>query len=461
MKTTSRILIYIFICVNILSAQYSAPNPSHRRIAGFGSSVCSGTGDRTNNGGYIGQLKKIMKEKGWEVVNVSRGGDNTRTIEERFNKDDSLKTSNKEIRPDQYLVQAKPDYVLIGLSLANQGIIKDKAEQRDSAFTSFGRGLFGLITKCRNAGFQVAIGGCYSNNQFLPEHYSATKKMNIQQNGLGVPVFNFLGTVDNGDGHWVPGFYNDDWHPSYGGHKEMFYAIVPTAFAALEKGKPVPVFENSQRYAKVQTTDAAAFTYIPEDTIHSFTLSFLIKGGANCQPVVIKGKNGILNFVDFSQKGDSSKTYEVIAGTKDYNGVIAITDGIVTYSSTNGGIIKSTNEILTDKWLRLTITHMTSKGETKLYINDLLIGSCVERIIPIEFDLAVKSTADYKDILIYRSVLNCDEINAVLSGNLIHSSLEVYAPLNDSFFTRGNNVANFAQSLSVLKINGKIEPAIK
>jgi len=455
MKSTIHFIIFLFILTNNLTAQTNFYNNSTGRIASFGSSVCSGTGDMTNNGGYIGQLKKLMEAKGWEVVSVSRGGDNTGTIQERFDKDENIRTSNKEIRPDQYLVQAKPNFVIIGLSLANEGILNEKKEISDSAYNRFANGLFNLITKCRNRGYQVAVAGCYSNNQFQVNHYQSTKRMNIQQNGLGVPLFNLLGTIDDGEGHWVNGFFNDDWHPSYGGHKEMFYAIVPSVFEALKRGKATPVFANSGVYAVTEETANPALTYIPEDTIHSFSVSFAIRGSGNGIPASISGKNGLLNFIDYSKKSDTLKTFEVIASTSNYNGKLVIKDGIVEYKS-NYNSIKANEKIDTAIWQRITITHITSKGETKLYIGNKLIGSCSERVIPTEFYFGIKAKTGLKDILVYRSSLNKDEVDEIVNGNLIHSSLEVYSPLNDLKFETGAPVENKACSLSELKITGKI-----
>ena len=54
-----------------------AAGGSGRRIAIFGSSVASGTGDESGRSGYAGLLRDLLQPRGWEVVNQSRGGDNT------------------------------------------------------------------------------------------------------------------------------------------------------------------------------------------------------------------------------------------------------------------------------------------------------------------------------------------------------------------------------------------------
>ena len=66
----------------LLPAQTSVPQS--RRIAIFGSSVASGTGDETGREGYAGYLRGLLAPSGWDVVNQSRGGDNTVTAAPRF-----------------------------------------------------------------------------------------------------------------------------------------------------------------------------------------------------------------------------------------------------------------------------------------------------------------------------------------------------------------------------------------
>src|SRR5215813_15486433 len=88
---------------------------SHR-IAVFGSSVANGTGDELGKEGYTGRLRAMLAPHGWEVLNQSRGGDNTVTMTPRF-------TPDGEPAPNtRYLLPVHPEYVLLGLSLGNEGI---------------------------------------------------------------------------------------------------------------------------------------------------------------------------------------------------------------------------------------------------------------------------------------------------------------------------------------------------
>ena len=92
------------------------PAAAPRRIAVFGSSVANGTGDDQGKEGYTGRLRELLAPRGWEVLNQSRGGDNTKTMAPRFAPEGAADPSVR------YLLPVNPGYVLIGLSLGNEGI---------------------------------------------------------------------------------------------------------------------------------------------------------------------------------------------------------------------------------------------------------------------------------------------------------------------------------------------------
>jgi len=74
-----------------------------------------------------------------------------------------------------------------------------------------------------------------------------------------------------------------------------------------------------------------------------------------------------------------------------------------------------------------------------------------ERLEPNRFGLG-GAQADYKDLLIYRSALNPEEVAALESGKLLQASLEVYSPLSDTELRSGESVKNLAQSLTSAKV---------
>jgi hypothetical protein len=88
------------------------------------------------------------------------------------------------------------------------------------------------------------------------------------------------------------------------------------------------------------------------------------------------------------------------------------------------------------------------RGETLFFVDGTLAGKASERLEPSRFALGGAGQADFKDLLIYRSALNADEVAALERGALLPASLEVYAPLAEARFTSGASVENRAQSLT-------------
>src|SRR5436853_5147334 len=115
-------LVAILVAVACLTTLHGQESNAHR-IAVFGSSVANGTGDELGKEGYTGRLRAILEPRGWEVLNQSRGGDNTATMAPRFAPDG---TPAPNIR---YLLPVNPRYVLLGLSLGNAGIANVKTTE--------------------------------------------------------------------------------------------------------------------------------------------------------------------------------------------------------------------------------------------------------------------------------------------------------------------------------------------
>ena len=75
------------------------------------------------SGGYAGRLKTLLEPRGWSVYNQSRSGDNTLTITPRF------EPGAERDADIEYLTDVDPDYVVIGLSIGNEGIAQCKFDQ--------------------------------------------------------------------------------------------------------------------------------------------------------------------------------------------------------------------------------------------------------------------------------------------------------------------------------------------
>jgi lysophospholipase L1-like esterase len=440
---------YPVLCIVIaLALGFQSYAQSGRKIAAFGSSVCNGMGDHLKQGGYIGRFKELMAKYGWEVVNVSRGGDNTSTIQERWEKTD--KPTKREVKDNQYLLPQKPDYVIIGLSLNNEGLRKVSEEQQDSLFDKFKNGLTGIIDRCKKEGYKVVVANCYPHQLFTEAQYRITKKMNLLINSWKLPSINLLGAVDDGQGHWGESFNYDDTHPSGGGHREMSFAIVPTLFDALAAGKPIPEFSSSSKSAVITRKAIPAFSFIPRDTIHSFAVSFMFKDLGDCKLLKMLGHSVHTVTSEFIAKEEKKEGKELYALSDTAERYLEIKDNELLYHSQDGNVI-SGGTLIKGVMYKITLSHCLARGMMDLYVGDQRIGSLPEMFIPSEFHFCSNGKAAMKDLLIYRSSLNADEVQALNRNQMIQSSLEVYAPLIE--YAPGKPIKNLAQSKEELKVN--------
>jgi len=241
-------------------------------IAVLGSSVAKGV-DTTGSGmvggshawGYAGLLTTCLDPQGWAVTNLSSSSDTTTNMLDIF---------------DAAVVPIDPDQLVIGLSLADSGLVG--ATNPAAVAESFQTTLTNVIGHARDNGMYAMTGLCYPNNSYSTSEYARVKAMNLQINTYDLPSANFLGAIDDGEGHWVEGYASDAGHPNVFGHEEMFYTIVPSLFDAVRLGKterPVSL-KNDNGYYAVVTRDAAVhdpIRFTPDETVHSFTTAFRVR----------------------------------------------------------------------------------------------------------------------------------------------------------------------------------------
>ena len=197
------------------------------------------------------------------MLNQSRGGDNTKTMAPRF---------APQGDPDpkvRYLLPVAPNYVLLGLSLGNEGIQNGTTKaEKDAIYAQFETGMRGFVDQSRAHHIYPIVTLCYTRNDFTAVEYEYTRRMNLEINSWDVPSVNFLGAVDDGTGKWAKGFWHDSLHPNAAGHLEITRTFVPTLFDAIEQGKPIAKRSTATAFARVGGGDAS-ITFTPE-SMHPF-----------------------------------------------------------------------------------------------------------------------------------------------------------------------------------------------
>src|SRR5262245_10192333 len=458
----TRILLGLVVAAGLLVTLHGqAPVSNAHRIAVFGSSVANGTGDELGKEGYTGRLRAMLEPRGWEVLNQSRGGDNTVTMAPRFAPDGEPAANTR------YLLPVHPHYVLLGLSLGNEGIANVKTkEEKDAVFKRFETGMKGFIERSRDNHIVPVVTSCYTRMDFTEVEYEYTRRMNLLIDSWDVPSVNFLGAVDDGTGEWAKGFWYDSLHPNASGHDELTTTFVPTLFEALEKGKPAPSASKAPGFVRV-SRGHSAITFTPTDTMHPFALVMRVRSQSEGVVAAVEGTTLNANTekkkIERGGRGAVEIDETTLSPNQLFAAVLGASSGVWVYRAADGKMISST--VPADaNWHTLVLSHFTARGETLFFVDGQLAGKTSERLQPKRFFVGgpsqetattpASNQVDLKDLMIYRSALNADEVAAMQKGALLPASLEVYAPLADAHVERGAKLENRAQSLSFAAVEG-------
>lgn len=392
------------------------PEQDSLHISVMGSSVALGVG-ANNNQGYAYNYTQLLDQRAadgigadWEVTNISIGGNNTIDVLNRWETD---------------LQPLCGRYVIYGLSLGNEGI----TTQGQAAFDQFRDNMLILIDRARDEGIEPIVMNNYTRNDFNAINYDYIKQMNLLIHSWDVASVNTLGAVDEGTGKWAPGYFADGGHPNDQGHLEFYYAMVPSLFDALKEGKPQPEKVTGTYLTIDKSVSEYQLEFTPDEVVHPFTFSFDVR---------------------------TSLTGSIAGFTTDdngYGGLIIEPSGVLNYVNSNGDIISGVTTINDNNWHNITLTHYYAWGKTFLYVDGIIQGEVDEKLEADKFILSEQDapTADYREWLFYRSAMNQQEINAIVTGELLKSSLELYAPLDGQGVIGLDTLLNLAQSLNEVK----------
>jgi len=401
------------VTFNLSTKQWSFSAPTDEyRISAFGSSVCNGQG-ATGNKGYAylyGQQLQKRYQDGTSAApfytsGVSIGGNNTQNLLDRYDE----------------LTRNYSRYVIIGLSMGNEGIHESTNKQQ--TLNQFSTNMQRIITKVRQDGMVPVVMNNYTRGDFTLEDYSYIKQMNLQIHEWDVASVNTLGAIDDGTGKWASGYMQDNAHPTTSGHNEFFYAMTPSLFDALSSGKAQPVRNMSGR---LTLAPGSLITFRGEATVHPFTISLRVKGG---------DAGPLFNF-------------KMTAGNRQGK-VDVDAEGHVVYTNPTGRKLTSTGVLADDEWHTVTLTHYYAQGRTLLYLDTEEVGEQRERISSIADvtigDAAAQAARQLSELFFWRSALSPGEVAAHCDGRLLKSSLELYVPTAD-----GQPLSNLAMSLNTV-----------
>lgn len=421
-----RALVSIAICLPALAGPASpSAAPRGKTIAVIGSSVAAGwvtareAGQDMKNG-WAFRLARHLEPLGYKVVNLSVPGDTTEKVLARLEKD---------------LLSLQPDIAVISLSLENEGIRGIGGRDPRKVYEGFGTNLRRIIAECRERNIVPVVASCYANDNFGdPATYRFIVGMNLEMGSWGVPVINFLGGVDRGDGRFVKGLTFDLDHPADRGHRELFLSIVPGLFEALAAGRPAPKWDAGPGCFSVGKGGRGGYmSCVPADPMHSFTSLFEIRAIRPGIAAAVRGGNGKFSRIAVAENGD------------------------VVLQASTGEVQRTPASLLDGKWHRIGLVYHHLKKELRLDVDGTAGPPITESSLPVQFLLGgaagespkrAAAAADFRDWMVYRVPLSGAEMEAIQAGRLLPGSLEVFAPLRGGKPGADAEVENRAQSSS-------------
>lgn len=388
-KTTTLLLLLAAFCA---TARTFDPH----RISVFGSSVARGEGAPDHHG-YAAMLADALSDTPFSVSGISVNGNNTRNLLARYT--DLTADSSR--------------YVVLGVSLGNEGIHRTDGA-RDSVFAQFALNMRTLIDSARADGHIPVVMNNYTRGDFDAADYACVKAMNMFIHSWDVASVNLLGAIDNGAGRWADGYQNgsDIYHPSGEGHRELFLAIPPSLFHALSLGKPLP----PRVRGHMQLPAGSAVDFTPDGLVHPFTLALTLGSlPAAGRVTTIRRADGSTASLDMDP--DSTLIYTAPGG---YTATVRL-------SGTGPHTV--------------ALTHYHAQGRTILYADGASSAPLSEKIEPTAFSIGGDNPLSLCEIFFYRSGMNALELDALSSGAMLRSSLDLYlAP------TPARPLHNLAQS---------------
>ena len=329
------------------------------------------------------------------------------------------------------------DVVIISVSLFNEGITGPNPE---SVFQGYVTNINRLVERVRQTGAVPVVTGTYPNNNYNASHIEYCRRFNRLLSTMNVASINFMGTLDDGNGHWMAGYFFDALHPNDAGHEEMFRAIPLSLFDhLLSSNAPVASAICSAAMLDEDTTTGSPLQFASELPLHSFTTSFWFR----------------------NLDTDPAKT---LLGLGTNTSRVHTTDGWLHYTTARADLVwTNANPTLDRAWHHCAIAHSHARNLTFFYVNGQLAGSVSEHFESVsQLTLAGRGDgnasgnarqAEFQNWTLHRSCLDSNEVQLLYSTRVLKDSLELYAPLNDFDFSIGTVPANLAPNNGAVQIH--------
>ncbi|MBF0197359.1 MAG: hypothetical protein HQL32_06595, partial [Planctomycetes bacterium] len=372
---------------------------SRMKIVVFGSSVAHGYG-AANMFGWANQMGERLAKRNWEYVNKSIGGDNTSKLLARIDRD---------------VFSEKPDVVLIGLSLANEGI---RGLNPEGVYKQYIRNMKKLIQVIRKHGCIPVVSNCYPHALYNEKSYGYVRSFNAELATWPVASIDLMGAVDNGQGRWQKGQARDAGHPNDIGHTEMSSAVVDSLFDGLigeEQGTITPTL---LWYEVPLDEKDIMLRYSADSHLKSYTFGW----GMRC---------------------DELPSSELVLYSSENVKLFLLPTGQLKVHIKNQ---VQTNDMLVDmgqdKVHHIAIAYRHATGKLCLYVDGMTKEYFAGKLSDSTFELRAEGVR-VRNAFVYYSAIATEWFDTLFySKRIPKSSLAVFSPLDDGLVIPGVPLLN-------------------
>jgi len=333
-----------------------------------------------------------------------------------------------------------PSVVIYALSMGDEDIHTDEI----ASFQNFKNNLTELINLAKYEGFSpIVVNSLPRNDIYNTNYYQNVKNLNLDISKMNIHSVNGFGAVEDGVERWAYGFNLGAFKPNDYGHIEIFHSIEPYAanFARINTPQPKRL-DIGQGFIFDKSESNQQIEFHPNNFVHSFSYIFDIK----------------------------TKDFGILGGflgigiERNFGQIKIDSYGKLWYQSSTGKSIETDITINDGSFHQVALVHQYANEKSVLFLDGKKVGELNERLFAYHFFINGPNgpNAEYKDLFFYRSAMNELEINELFKGEMLYSSLEIYAPLFSQ--TVFNHVLSLNSTFNVYDaypiITG-IEPNIK
>lgn len=390
------------------------PTTAKKKILVIGSSVAAGV-NVTYAESYVGRLASALSAT-HDVVQIAMGGSSTPYWITDL-------VSGKS-RLENAIIQYRPDYVLIGLSLGNEGIT---SSNKEAIFTQFWENVQRMVALVRNNGAVPVVMGAYPRSDYTSVEYNYYRAMNRITGNSDFLFVNFNDVLDDGTGKLVAAIDSGDgMHPNATGHQRIFDTI-PLDYFRRPAVRTVPLGQN--RGLGLKPKDATygtvvKFAQIQTGNYSSFT--FQIDAKAN-----ISGVNG---------KAIASFSPTVVR--------IRVSAGVAYVATSSALTAINLGALLLDQYVTLTVKYNQTTNTLYGYRNGVLQGTYVVSDMTLSSFSGVElgnngtsvgiAECSLRNALFYQTAMSDAFIEELSKGAVPAQNLVAFLPMTDT----GSLVAN-------------------